>query len=68
MEHENKKEQDSVMGNGFEPTPNHSMGIGAALMDSACGIPQKNQQQRVRLRIGKAVKKPMRCLTTAMID
>lgn len=26
MEHENKKEQGTVMGNGSEPTPNHSMG------------------------------------------
>lgn len=26
MEHENKKEQRRFMGNGFEPTPNNSMG------------------------------------------
>lgn len=42
MVHENKKEQGRIMGNGFEPTPNNSMGDwggsdGFSMWDSTAG-------------------------------
>ncbi|MEK3945373.1 MULTISPECIES: hypothetical protein [Paenibacillus] len=45
MEHENKKEQGRFMGNGFEPTPNNSMGDwggsdGFSMWDSAEDAPE----------------------------
>lgn len=45
MEHENKKEQGRSMGNGFEPTPNNSMGDwggsdGFSMWDSAEDAPE----------------------------